>query len=121
MDMNELEWKQGAWTAPDGKQVPFERADISELFNLDNDDVEVQITRWPRKVTIDLITYEGTDGYTHEGMGDGHVFEVSRAVVMRILTTDRQTLERDFDKLMQQVVDEIEGDTSGDYQERSWL
>lgn len=120
MNINDLEWEQGSWKTPDGKQIPFDRASLNYLLNLQTDD-EVQITRWPRKVTIDIVTYEGEDGYTHENMGDGYVFEVSRAVVHRLITTDRPTLERDFQKLMDEVEYLVEGDTSGDYQERSWL
>lgn len=102
-----LKWEKREWEAPDGKKVPFEQADITdELIGMETDRfqdapmIEVTITRWPRKVTITCIITEGVDGYTNDGDGDGVIFEPVWATKHTLVTTDRATLERDFERIL---------------------
>lgn len=108
--INDIQWETAEWTAPDGKIVPFEQADITEaLIGMEQDRwqddpmIEITITRWPRKVVFACIITEGIDGYTCDGDGDGVIFEPIWARKYTLLTTDRASLEHHFDKLLRDV------------------
>lgn len=112
--LEDIEFVHENWTAPDGKTVPFERADITELLIGRNPDryhdaseLYVELTRWPRKVTVHLIVAEGVDGYTNDGDGDGVIFEVMSVRKYTLAVTDRATLSHNFGQVMRAAYDKI--------------
>lgn len=113
-ELKDIEFTNGTWTAPDGKSVPFERADITELLigrnpdrHHDASELYVELTRWPRKVTVHLIVAEGVDGYTNDGDGDGVIFEVVSVRKYMLAVTDRVSLSHNFEQVMQAAYDKI--------------
>ncbi len=114
LGINDLKWVKGEWKTPNGKMIPFERVDITDWATYEVQDrwhdepfIEVQVTRWPRKVTIAAIVNEGIDGYTGDGDGDGIAFDVINRTLHTILTTDRTTFERDFDNIMSALPSQV--------------
>ena len=112
MKYSDIKWVQGFWDTPDGKKIPYERTDVvSEFSELKPDPwgiqdapfFEVQITRWPRKVTVVAIANEGCDGYTQDGDGDGVTFDVVARTIFPLVTTDRYVFQRDFEKIMADI------------------
>lgn len=112
---NDLKWVNKTWTAPDGKHVPFEEVDMSDEFidALDLDyneapDLKISIIRWPRKVVVTLVVTEfAADGYTLDGDGDGLVSTPIHGTKYALHTTDRETLERNFATIMNEVNSQI--------------
>jgi len=106
--INDLQWESGEWEAPDGKMIKFERSDITKFFELgwmydrwhDDPFILIEVTRWPRKVSIAAIVNEGVDGYTSDGDGDGVIFDVVLKTICPLMTTDRATFQRDFNKII---------------------
>lgn len=109
--LKDIKFHYQKWTTPDGKEVPFQSADITELLMgyapydrfRDEADLCIEITRWPRKVTIHLIVTEGVDGYTSGG--GGMIFEPVMSTKYTLVTTDRTTLELAFDQVMKAAYD----------------
>lgn len=107
--LSDIQFEHQTWIAPDGKPVPFERADITELLLgepsrdrwRDESMLQIEITRWPRKVTVHLIVTEGVDGYTGDGDGDGVIFEPVWTKKYTLATTDRFTLQNNFLSIME--------------------
>lgn len=79
MDSLNFEWNSHTWTAPDGKEVAYKCAIITELFPLlnhdwnwsGNGDVWMEATQWPRYTKVTLVRtttmgggdFEGTDEF----------------------------------------------------------
>lgn len=104
--LQHVEFTSETWKAPDGKIVPFDRADITELLigrnpdrHHDASELCVEVSRWPRKVTIHLIVAEGVDGYTDGG--DGFIFEVMSVRKYILAVTDRVSFTHNFEQVMQ--------------------
>lgn len=107
---NDLVWVEKTWTAPDGKIVPFEEADLSPWMVGDDPDwspndanFEVLLTRWPRKVTITCIVTEGIEDWTGDGDGDGKIWVEVSARQHTLIITDRYSLEQFFEEIIQQA------------------
>lgn len=111
--VEDVEWSASTWKTPDGKDIPFERAEISDMLSdyplgwsdylPDDPMVEVQVTRWPKKVTVDCIVTEGVDDWTGDGDGDGIIFVPIASTRIRLWEGTREDFANNFGNILKQV------------------
>lgn len=99
---DKLNWRQGEWSAPDGKKVPYYEANLLPLFQhivvLDSilstygqEVTELSIRRWPKNTAVKMVIEDSGDDddwdwdYTNDGEGDGIVPGHLRATVYTLL------------------------------------
>lgn len=105
-----LEWERGTWKTPDGKEVPFEDADITHLFDIpkryEGYETVITIRRWPKKVVFQWNEFDNEldingDSLYIDVAGDN----LDEPLLMKhadyrggtLHTTNRYALERDFE------------------------
>ena len=95
--MEEFDIEHGTWESKDGKLVKYTKESYQLNSQDDFNEYHLQITRWPKTTSIEIVVISGDEGYDSESRwSDSQIF--------RYIKLPHAEFEAKRDELIQKIV-----------------
>ncbi|MEG4350274.1 hypothetical protein QUA74_11080 [Microcoleus sp. LAD1_D3] len=95
--MLEFDIENGTWTGKDGKLVKYTKETRQLSSHDDWSEYHLQITRWPKTTSIEIVVMSGDQGYDSESRW-------SRSEVHRLTKLPHAEFEAQRDQLIEKIL-----------------